>query len=80
MEIKYSLDIYDAYLEGIKRIEPQWYSYCADEEELRDEIREEIWGNADTGNITLNEFEIMFKIPDEFIKEWKELKRLKDQE
>lgn len=80
MEINYSLEIYRAYLEGTKRIEPIWYLYCNDEKELKDEIQNEIFTDIDTGYVTLKQSELNFDLPEEFIKEWRELKRLKDQE
>lgn len=80
MEITYILEIYRAYLEGTRKIEPMWYLYCNDEKELESEIREEIFANIDTGDVFLDDYELNFSLPDEFVKEWKELKRLKDQE
>lgn len=72
MEINY-------YFEGTKRTEPIWYLYCNDKKELKDEIQNEILTDIDTGYVTLKQSELNFDLPEEFVKEWRELKRLRNQ-
>ena len=75
MKVTFGWNIYDAYTDEERELFPSDYLDCDTEEELGDAIYDDLYGSSDLGEVILNEAELEFELPDEFIAEWKRLKQ-----
>lgn len=75
MKVAFGWNIYNAYTDEERELFPSDYLDCDTERELRDAIHEDLCDSSDLGAVILNEAELEFELPDEFIVEWKKLKQ-----
>lgn len=78
MKVTFGWNIDSAYTDEERELFPSNYLNCNTERDLRDAIRDDLCDSSDLGAVILNEAELEFKLPDEFIAEWKELKQRKN--
>ena len=75
MKVAFGWNIYNAYTDEERELFPSDYLDCDTERELRDAIHEDLSDSSDLGAVILNEAELEFELPGEFIVEWKKLKQ-----
>lgn len=75
MKVTFGWNIYDAYTDEERELFPSDYLNCDTERDLKDAIHDDLCYSSDLGNVILNDAELEFKLPDEFIAEWERLKR-----
>ena len=75
MKVTFGWNIYNAYTDEEREIFPSDYLDCDTERELRDAIYDDLCDSSDLGAVILNDAELEFELPDEFIAEWKRLKQ-----
>ena len=75
MKVTFGWNIYNAYTDEERELFPSDYLDCDTERELRDAIHEDLSDSSDLGAVILNEAELEFELPGEFIVEWKKLKQ-----
>lgn len=75
MKVTFGWNIYNAYTDEERELFPSDYLDCDTERDLRDAIHDDLCDSSDLGAVILNEAELEFELPDEFIAEWKRLKQ-----
>lgn len=65
----------DSYVESELILDPEDYLYCETEDELRLMVELDLHDAMNTGNVYWEDSENSIRIPDEFIEEWKHLKK-----
>lgn len=68
-------DFIKAYVNSELEISPRDYLYCYDEDDLKYAIQDDLCSIANIGELDYDYFESTIHIPDEFIEEWKYLKK-----
>lgn len=78
MEIKFKETINVGIIDASLDLDPDDFLDCDTLDDLYYEIKEYYYGNPQNeyslGDVSVEDSDIEFKIPDEFIKEWKKLK------
>lgn len=75
MKVTFGWNIYNAYTDEERELFPSNYLDCDTERDLKDAIHDDLCDSSDLGAVILNEAELEFELPDEFIAEWKRLKQ-----
>lgn len=75
MKVTFGWNIYNAYTDEERELFPSDYLDCDTERDLKDAIHDDLCDSSDLGAVILNEAELEFELPDEFIAEWKRLKQ-----
>lgn len=75
MKVTFGWNIYNAYTDEERELFPSDYLDCDTERDLKDAIHDDLCDSSDLGAVILNEAELEFELPDEFITEWKRLKQ-----
>ena len=75
MKVTFGWNIYDAYTDEERELFPSDYLNCDTERDLKDAIHDDLCDSSDLGAVILNDAELEFELPDEFIAEWKRLKQ-----
>lgn len=75
MKVTFGWNIYNAYTDEEKELFPSDYLDCDTERDLKDAIHDDLCDSSDLGAVILNDAELEFELPDEFIAEWKRLKQ-----
>lgn len=75
MKVTFGWNIYNAYTDEERELFPSDYLDCDTERDLKDAIHDDLCGSSDLGAVILNDAELEFELPDEFIAEWKRLKQ-----
>lgn len=65
----------DSYVESELILDPEDYLYCETEDELLLAVEIDLHDAMNTGDVYWDDSENNIKIPDEFIEEWKHLKK-----
>lgn len=65
----------DSYVESELILDPEDYLYCEEEDELLLAVEMDLHDAMNTGDVQWDDSENNIKIPDEFIEEWKQLKK-----
>lgn len=75
MKVTFGWNIYNAYTDEERELFPSDYLDCDTERDLKDAIHDDLCDSSDLGAVILNDTELEFELPDEFIAEWKRLKQ-----
>ena len=75
MKVTFGWNIYDAYTDEERELFPSDYLNCDTERDLKDAIHDDLCDSSNLGAVILNDAELEFELPDEFIVEWKRLKQ-----
>lgn len=75
MKVTFGWNIYNAYTDEERELFPSDYLDCDTERDLKDAIHDDLCDSSDLGAVILNDAELEFELPDEFIAEWKRLKQ-----
>ena len=75
MKVTFGWNIYNAHTDEERELFPSDYLDCDTERDLKDAIHDDLCDSSDLGAVILNEAELEFELPDEFIAEWKRLKQ-----
>ena len=75
MKVIFGWNIYNAYTDEKRELFPSDYLDCDTERDLKDAIHDDLCDSSDLGAVILNDAELEFELPDEFIAEWKRLKQ-----
>ena len=75
MKVTFGWNIYNAYTDEERDLFPSDYLDCDTERDLKDAIHDDLCDSSDLGAVILNDAELEFELPDEFIAEWKRLKQ-----
>ena len=75
MKVTFGWNIYNAYTDEERELFPSDYLDCDTERDLKDAIHDDLCDSSDLGAVILNDAELEFELPDEFIAEWKRLRQ-----
>lgn len=67
--------LFSAYAETALELSPQDYLFCEDESDLRYTVEDDLRYALNMGDVQYKDCDSTFEIPQDFIEEWKILKR-----
>lgn len=76
-EMPFRYDVHWGYIEKNLKLDPMDYIEYDDIDDIRAAIYDEIWDTINTGDLDVDQSELNYELPDEFIDEWEELKGYK---
>lgn len=73
-KIPYRYDVHWGFIDNQIELNPEDYLDYEDECELNDAVYDAIWDSFSVGDLDIDQAEMDFSLPQEFIDEWKRLK------
>ena len=73
-KVPYRYDVHWGFIDNQIELNPEDYLDYDDECELNDEVYDTIWDSFSVGDLDIDQAEMDFSLPQEFIDEWKRLK------
>ena len=73
-KVPYRYDVHWGFIDNQIELNPQDYLDYDDECELNDAVYDVIWDSFSVGDLDIDQAEMDFSLPQEFIDEWKRLK------
>ena len=73
-KIPYRYDVHWGFIDNQIELNPEDYLDYDDECELNDAVYDVIWDSFSVGDLDIDQAEMDFSLPQEFIDEWKRLK------
>jgi hypothetical protein len=73
-KIPYRYDVHWGFIDNQIELNPEDYLDYDDECELNDAVYDAIWDSFSVGDLDIDQAEMDFSLPQEFIDEWKRLK------
>ena len=73
-KVPYRYDVHWGFIDNQIELNPEDYLDYDDECELNDAVYDTIWDSFSVGDLDIDQAEIDFSLPQEFIDEWKRLK------
>lgn len=73
-KVPYRYDVHWGFIDNQIELNPEDYLDYDDECELNDTVYDTIWDSFSVGDLDIDQAEMDFSLPQEFIDEWKRLK------
>lgn len=73
-KVPYRYDVHWGFIDNQIELNPEDYLDYDDECELNDAVHDVIWDSFSVGDLDIDQAEMDFSLPQEFIDEWKRLK------
>lgn len=73
-KVPYRYDVHWGFIDNQIELNPEDYLDYDDECELNDAVYDTIWDSFSVGDLDIDQAEMDFSLPKEFIDEWKRLK------
>lgn len=73
-KVPYRYDVHWGFIDNQIELNPEDYLDYDDECELNDAVYDAIWDSFSVGDLDIDQAEMDFSLPQEFIDEWKRLK------
>ena len=73
-KVPYRYDVHWGFIDNQIELNPEDYLDYDDECELNDAVYDVIWDSLSVGDLDIDQAEMDFSLPQEFIDEWKRLK------
>lgn len=73
-KVPYRYDVHWGYINESIELNPRDYLDCNDECDLNDSVYDDIWDSFSVGDLEIDQAEMDFSLPKEFIDEWRRLK------
>ena len=73
-KVPYRYDVHWGFIDNQIELNPEDYLDYEDECELNDAVYDAIWDSFSVGDLDIDQAEMDFSLPQEFIDEWKRLK------
>jgi hypothetical protein len=73
-KVPYRYDVHWGFIDNQIELNPEDYLDYDDECELNDVVYDTIWDSFSVGDLDIDQAEMDFSLPQEFIDEWKRLK------
>jgi hypothetical protein len=73
-KVPYRYDVHWGFIDNQIELNPEDYLDYDDECELNDAVYDVIWDSFSVGDLDIDQAEMDFSLPQEFIDEWKRLK------
>ena len=73
-KVPYRYDVHWGFIDNQIELKPEDYLDYDDECELNDAVYDIIWDSFSVGDLDIDQAEMDFSLPQEFIDEWKRLK------
>lgn len=73
-KMPYRYDVHWGFIDNQVELSPEDYLYCNDVSDLYDAIYDDIYDSFSTGDLEIDQADMDYSIPQEFIDEWKVLK------